>query len=406
MASLALLLACGPSVSPVTSEPALDVEALTLDGDERKTRVAMTLTSGVPVSVFTLADPYRLVVDLPKAGFRLPADSGRKGKGLVAAYRFGLFAADRSRVVLDTRGPVLIESADMVALAGGRVRLDLVVGKTDAAIFGAGTGPSRDAASAAKAPPANANGEAEAQRARSAGRQKPVIVIDPGHGGIDPGALGSGSIYEKDLVLEVARRIAGALRETGRYDVHMTRSSDVFVALGERLRISQQLGSDLFISLHADALADTSVAASVRGATVYTLAERASDRLAQQMADKENAADLIAGLDTASMAGQDDVRDILFDLLQRETATFASDFSAVLLARLKAGVRLARDPQRSASFKVLKQANTPAVLVELGYLSNPEDERTMRSEAWQRDVTAAMVKAIGDYFARRRTATR
>ncbi|MDX2288086.1 MAG: N-acetylmuramoyl-L-alanine amidase [Hyphomicrobiaceae bacterium] len=370
--------------------PGLSARSVDVAEDGGRTRFGLILSHGVPVEVFSLANPYRVVIDLPEVQFDLPAEAGRRGKGLVTAYRFGLFAADKSRMVLDTGGPVLIEEARMVALPDGSVRLELAFVGTDPATFGGGTGASRQAPRPQRDQP----------REKSTG-SRPVIVVDPGHGGIDPGTLGQGATYEKDIVLAVGLKLTAALAETGRYEVHLTRDSDVFVSLDDRLALSAERGADLFISLHADALADSNFARHVRGATVYTLSERASDELARRMAEKENSADLVAGLSVATGEAADDVRDILIDLMKRETANFSSDFSTALVSRMKEAVKLSRDPRRSAAFKVLKQTNTPSVLLELGYLSNPEDERTMLTTKWQRDMASSIARAVEDYFARR-----
>ena len=160
----------------------------------------------------------------------------------------------------------------------------------------------------------------------------------------------------------------------------------------------------LFISLHADSLAGSGFAGSIRGATVYTLSERASDEKTRLMAEKENASDLVAGLSAGDGEGADEVKTILFDLMRRENANFSADFSNVLVGKLKRTITMSRDPQRSAAFKVLKQAHAPSVLVELGYLSHVEDEGLMNSLAWQRKTAASIVAAVDAYFAKRRAA--
>jgi N-acetylmuramoyl-L-alanine amidase len=175
----------------------------------------------------------------------------------------------------------------------------------------------------------------------------------------------------------------------------------VFISLDQRLKMSRKLAADLFISLHADAIAKESVAKKVRGATVYTLSERASDEEARLMAEKENASDLFAGLQAGELEEQGEVRSILIDLLKRETANFSADFSKTLVQRLRPTVSLSRRPRRSAAFKVLRQADTPSVLVELGYMSHSEDEKLLKSSQWQRRVAAAIGAAVDSYFAKR-----
>ena len=226
-------------------------------------------------------------------------------------------------------------------------------------------------------------------------------MIDPGHGGIDGGAVSPSNLLEKDIVLAAAKELARQLTATGRYDVRMTRDSDVFVSLDQRLGLSAKHGVDLFVSLHADSLPEQEGAQVVRGATIYTLSERASDERSRLMAEKENASDLVAGINVVEGADDDAVKGILFDLMKRETANFSADFSNALVRKLKPAKVLARTPHRSAAFKVLKQTHAPSVLVELGYLSNPEDEKLLNTPAWRKKVAAAITAAIDAYFSKR-----
>lgn len=358
------------------------------------TRFLLGLSAGVRAEIFTLAKPYRVVVDLPDVAFHLPEGTGQHGRGLIAAFRYGLLAEGKSRVVIDTTGPVIIKRADMTGKGGTAVELLVELASTSVQSFGSGTGGTQAAAPASPHP-------TPAPKALKGARSKPVILIDAGHGGIDPGAAGSGNLKEKTLVLAVAQALRQQLAASGRYDVRMTRVSDVFVSLDQRLRMSRELDADLFISLHADSIAQKGLANTVRGATVYTLSEQASDEEAQRMAEKENNSDAIAGLQTAKFEEEGEVRNILIDLLKRETSNFSADFSNTLVKRLRTSISLSGRPQRSAAFKVLRQADTPSVLVELGYMSNAEDERLLNSSAWQRRVAAAIGAAVDAYFSKR-----
>lgn len=388
------------------AHPMAEVREARVSAEGGKTQFHMSLSSGVRVEIFTLANPYRVIIDLPDVVFHLPDGIGQKGGGLISAFRYGLFADRKGRIVIDATGPVRIEGAKMSTSGRGRaVKLEMELVSITAAEFGAGTGAQTSAAAAPAEPASRPAIYDDAVRSPSA-EKKPLILIDPGHGGIDPGAVGINSLLEKSIVLEVARRIEKRLKATARYRVAMTRDRDVFLSLDQRVKISSELGADLFVSLHADSLESKTFATQVRGATVYTLSERASDEQARLMAEKENASDQAAGIDSSTFSIENaEVRSILFDLMKRETSNFSTDFSNLLLARLKQSVSVSRDPQRSAAFRVLKQTRAPSVLIELGYLSNEADAKLMRQAEWQGKVAQSIVAAIDAFFDKRTVRT-
>lgn len=369
-----------------------------LSGDHARTSFRFFFNDTATTEIYTLANPYRVIVDLPDVEFRLPDGTGQESLGLVRAFRYGQFAEGKARVVLDITGPVRIERAAMTAATGAKgvvFTFDMV--PTDPASFGVGTGAGK-AAESEDAAPAPSD---PATPATPAASDKRVIMIDPGHGGIDGGAVSASNILEKDIVLAVGKELSIQLTATGRYDVRMTRATDVFVSLDQRVKLSATQNVDLFISLHADSLAAEDGAGYVRGATIYTLSERASDEQARLMAEKENASDLVAGINVADGDANDEVRSILFDLMKRETANFSADFSNVLVRKLKPARVLSRAPQRAAAFKVLKQTHAPSVLIELGYLSHPEDEKLLKSTVWRKKISASITAAVDSYFAKR-----
>ncbi len=388
--------AIGPAGSaPNAAPPVAVASAADVEAEAGRTRFRLLLDKGVTAEVYTLANPYRVIIDLPGVAFRLAEDAGRSGAGLVSAFRYGEFAEGRSRIVLDATGPVRIDKAGMarakVAREGLELEIELVAVSPEA--FGAGTGSTR--------PPAHSGPSPAPPPAGSKGA-KPVVVLDPGHGGIDGGAVGLGGQREKTIVLAVAKEIARELAATGRFDVRLTRTADVFLSLDRRLAFSDEAGADLFISLHADSFADEVLAGSIRGATVYTLSAKASNEAARLMAEKENASDARAGLDVAGDDdGEGEVKGILIDLMKRETANFSTDFANALVPRLAQAIPLSRDPRRSAAFKVLKQTNAPSVLVELGYLSHPEDQTLLASSVWHSRVARLIADAVVAFFASR-----
>jgi N-acetylmuramoyl-L-alanine amidase len=392
MAALTTSLAATPAGK-------IEVTDAHLIGDGKSTTFELTMSEGVPVQAYTLANPYRVILDLPDLTFELAPAAGQQGRGLVTAFRYGLFSEHKSRVVLDTIGPVKIASAGMTRFGPAKaVKLAVVLQPMSAAAFGAGTGsgyaPEADSAGGVHAPSAKSGTKHPA-------RSKPVVVIDAGHGGIDPGAIGVNNVAEKTIVLAVAKQLEAALNKTKAYDVKMTRTDDVFVSLDRRLQFSSDNDADLFISLHADSIEGKKIAESIRGATIYTLSDRASDEQARIMAEKENASDLIAGIASAAHGDNDQVKNILFDLLKRETSNFSADFSHVLTRRLGKSIAMSRIPQRSAAFKVLKQTHAPSVLVELGYVSNQDDEQEMTTPAWQAKVATSIASAVQTYFSKR-----
>lgn len=230
--------------------------------------------------------------------------------------------------------------------------------------------------------------------------RKRIIVIDPGHGGVDPGAISVSGVYEKHITLAAARALQAHLESTGRFEVRLTRDRDVFIRLRDRIEIAREKKADLFISLHADTIRNS----GVRGLSLYTLSERASDKEAAALAERENKADLIAGIDLSHESAE--VTNILIDLAQRETMNQSAKLAALLVDELKERVRILQNPHRFAGFAVLKAPDIPSVLIELGFLSNRDDERALRSKAHRRKLAQSIAGAVDRYFTKIESASR
>jgi N-acetylmuramoyl-L-alanine amidase len=412
LAVVVLVMLGGIGVAKASEQGLPTAVGARLAGDENRTRFVTDLTAPVGFTAYVLADPYRVVIDLPQVAFELPPGAGLEPQGLVNNFRFGPLAEGRSRIVLDTQGPVLIEKSFIREPEAGkpaRLVVDLV--RTSEEKFAAQLKADEPAALAAleraeaavpkprpkpgSEAPAAASEETSA-RAQRGGRR--LVVIDPGHGGIDPGAIGQGKTREKEVVLAYGLVLKKVLEELGNIDVVMTRDDDRFVSLRDRVRIARENEADLFIAIHADTVRGP----EARGATIYTLSEKASDAEAEALAHKENRADIIAGvhLETES----EEVTDILIDLVQRESKTHALVFARKAVAEMEPVTDFTGKPMRSAGFVVLKAPDVPSVLVELGYLSSRHDEKQLNDPAWRERVARAMASAIQKYFARQMAA--
>jgi N-acetylmuramoyl-L-alanine amidase len=360
-------------------------------GDETRTRFVLDMNRQVSPVISGLANPDRLIIDLPEVEFSIPADSGESGRGLVADWRFGLFAVGRSRVVMDLTGPVKVDKTFFLPAVDdqpARLVVDLVTASAeDFRTFVETSRPKRVAT--------KDNSKPKSDRLTAPkNKDKPLIVLDPGHGGIDTGAVGVHGTLEKAIVLDFSKLLKEKLDESGLYNVKLTRDDDTFIPLGRRVEIGHELEADLFISIHADSVRRGQKFA--RGATVYTISDRASDQLAEDLAQSENMSDVIAGVDLAEEPTE--VTDILIDLARRETRSFSVYFARSLVEELKSAVRLINNPHRSAGFRVLKAHDVPSVLIELGYLSNEYDEKLLISDEWRDRMANAVTEAVDGFF--------
>lgn len=355
--------------------------------------LVVDLPREVNARVEALSEPDRLVIDLDGVVFAggVP-NAGRAAPGPVSGWRAGLFMLGQSRIVVELARPALIERVDFVR-QGGVSRLVAEIRAVPAARF-------QERVKADRAKRIALRAEDSATPAPRPNGARPLIVVDPGHGGIDPGASGPKGEMEKDLVLAFGKALKAALEADGRAEVQLTREDDRFIALNERVRFARSRGAALFVSLHADSLVGES---DVRGASVYTVSERASDAAAARAAEKENRADLAAGIDPDSEAG-DGVGDILFDLARRETRLFNQLVAREAVGAIRKGFVVHKVPLRSAGFRVLRAPDMPSILIELGYLSNAEDLAKLSAESQREALAKALAKAFASFVTERRDA--
>jgi N-acetylmuramoyl-L-alanine amidase len=381
----------GPSGAPAGAPNDFPVASdVRLGGDDTQTRLIVDLSQKIEIRAFTLANPYRVVLDMPQVTFQFPPKAGEVGRGLIKAYRFGLVMQGGSRMVIDLARPAQVDMAFVLGAANDQpARLVLHLTATDREAFMRGVALESRAPEGSKPqtpPETKVNGDS-----------RPLVVIDPGHGGIDNGTRAASGEMEKTIVLEFSSLLRDKIEKTGKYRVLMTRTDDTFVALGDRVQFARARQAALFISIHADALRRRE--GDAQGATVYTLSERASDARAARLAEAENQADVIAGLDLS--AEEKDVAGILIDLARRETKTFSVQFAHTIVGTLKNATRLHQHPLKSARFVVLKAPDVPSVLVELGYVSNRADLKSLISTEWRDRTAESIVRAIEAFFSTR-----
>ncbi|HWX90223.1 MAG TPA: N-acetylmuramoyl-L-alanine amidase [Rhizomicrobium sp.] len=382
----------GPSVGTKPQGPLPIVMSARIGEHEDRTRLVIELSDPVNLRAFALANPDRVVIDMPEVSWRLGAPPRPTGFGAVQSYRYGQFRAGNSRMVIDLNQPVTVSDTLVIPPSAGfgyRVVIDLF--PATRAKFDAQAGwPADLKKRESDAEKLAALIAAQQSPPRSAGKK--IIVLDPGHGGLDAGTVGVNGLMEKDLALAEGLRLARELRQRG-YSVFLTRDSDTFVPLRQRVAIARADKADLFIALHADSNPDP----GTTGTSIYTLNDGRSDREAGALARRENQSDVIAGVDLSG--GNNPVAPILINLAQRDTRNKSSEFATNALRNLgQVTDLLARSPHRSASLAVLVAPDVPAVLIELGYLSNSGDAAQMNTDSWRAKVADAIADAVDAQF--------
>jgi N-acetylmuramoyl-L-alanine amidase len=416
-------------VAPAWAAP-VHVSSIAVAEQAGVTRVTIELSQRADYRVFFLAEPMRAVIDLPPVTWSV--QGAPRGRGLIAGYRYGQFDPQTARLVIDLAAPARVRQSRYDLPAGGHNRLIIELENTSTAEFeqqvqpwtqsvtklagmapvavpepragaiSVPSAPRTEAPSVAPAATPAATRVAAVTPFPTAARPSPrkearrVVVLDAGHGGVDPGAIGVSGVFEKDVTLSMAREIKRQLEATGRYRVVLTRDDDVFIRLRDRLAQSRAAGAELFVSIHADSMRNR----ETRGASVYTLSEHASDDEAAALATRENRVDIIAGIDLSHE--NKDVMNILIDLAQRETMNHSATFAGLLVGELEREIPLVPlKPHRFAGFAVLKAPDVPSVLIELGYLSNRADEQQLTRPHFRTKIASSITHAIDRYFQKR-----
>lgn len=399
--------------------------------EKQQETITVTVDSVTPSKVFLVPQPDRLVMDVPvlKGRHSLSLPSGYRGR-LVKNLRFGQFDTKTSRFVFDLAQPIKVLTINRIEKKNGS-QLVVVVAPTGVSDspevkeseqrlrfpsqpkspIAARNDPEKASPPLPELPKAQPEPElkepkknlAESKPAKPAkvSKQvkplarppgKPVIVIDPGHGGVDPGCIGPDGTQEKDITLAMAQTIKARLQKSGKYVVKLTRDDDRFIMLHKRVEIARRAGASLFISIHADSAPDQ----YARGVSLYTVSENASDRETAALANRENKSDVLAGIDLSDE--RDDVAGILISLAERDTMNRSATLADVLVTSLDDHVRLLPNSHRFAGFAVLKAPDVPSVLIETGFLSHPNEEKLLKSKAYREKIAAAVSNGVDGYF--------
>lgn len=350
-------LFCAAGAAPV----AYAAEPVSIEPEEGGETLVIPLRTPSPASVFILSSPTRLVVDVPSVRDKPPARLPPGYKGSISGMRIGQFTPQTTRFVFELAQKMRV---DEVREQEDRLEIRLLAqGKT-----------------------------AKSAVAKKRKPSKPVVVIDAGHGGVDPGTIGPGGTREKDVVLEMAKLLQLRLQKTGRYEAQLTRSGDYFIMLRKRIEIARKQKADIFISLHAD----SAPSKTARGLSVYTVSEQASDKEAEALAARENKADILGGMDLSRE--REDVAEILISLAQRETMNRSAVLADVLVDALEDRVDTLPNTHRFAGFAVLKAPDVPSVLIETGFLSHSKEEKLLKSKTYREKVALGIVEGIDAYF--------
>ena len=393
---LALLMVCCGLFFSVNAF-AGNISALRIGQGVGSVRLVFDADSKFDYNVFLLSNPKRLVVDVKDSNVRSQIERNVDKNNVLSNIRVGKTPDGDARIAFDLKQPAIVKKVFMLppqSSFGWRFVIDMEVSseREFAAHIGNQHAFIQDSGK-------KSTKTASKSSAVSKSNSKKIIVLDPGHGGQDPGAIGYSGVYEKNITLAMGRELKAMLDKTGKYKVYLTRNTDKFIPLRDRVKIARRYKADLFMSIHADSALNR----NAKGLSVYTLSETASDKEAAALAERENKADVIAGLNLVEHSKE--VSDILINLAQRETMNRSSEFASFMVQEMKKSVKLVSNTHRFAGFAVLKAPDIPAVLLEMGYLSNRQEEKLLQQKSYRKKLAESTVEAIDKYFENMRHAS-
>lgn len=362
-------------------------------------RIVFDADQKIDYQVFLLDSPKRLVVDVYDSKIKKTLSSEKNS--LISSTRIGELNSTDKRVVFDLQKPVLVKQAftlEPQKNASWRFVVDLVVAserdfasKVGAKYALSSSSKKTETKVASKSSSSSGWFFSSDNKAKPKSRQK-IIVLDPGHGGKDPGAIGAyGKTYEKNITLAMGKELKTILEKKG-YKVYLTRSTDIFIPLRQRVKIAQKYKADLFMSIHAD----SAVNKKAKGLSVYTLSEKASDKEAAALAERENKVDIIGGVDFSENSKE--INDILISLSQTDCRNKSSKFAGYMVGEMKKSADLVNDSHRFAGFAVLKAPDIPSALLEMGYLSNKQEEQLLKQSDYRKKLANSATAAVDKYF--------
>lgn len=372
---------------------AAEISSLRIGQGIGSVRIVFDADSSFDYKVFLLGSPQRLVVDTKNISVNPRIEKVAEPNSFITQTRLGTAGVDAVRIVFDLQKPAVVKKVFMLPPQSNfswRFVVDLEVAseREFKSKIGNDYAFSNDSYQAPQKTKTASSSKAVVKKSKS----KKIIVIDPGHGGVDPGAIGYSGVYEKNITLAMSRELKKVLEDDYDYKVYLTRNRDIFIPLRDRVKIARKYDADLFISIHADSAKNR----KATGLSVYTLSEKASDKEAAALAEKENKADIVAGLNFAEHSKE--VSDILLNLAQRETMNRSAEFATFLASEMRKSTHTLQNTHRFAGFAVLKAPDVPSVLMELGYLSNRTEEKRLQQSSYRKKLAVSAARAIDKYF--------